>query len=442
MKRILCFVLVLLMICTLYAGVTVFAEEPATERVYNYSGETTADIWLSDYDEDDKCIGNAYVTFNAAASFSGAYLPHIWAGVKGNDQDADLRFELFRYDTDDEKTMKETPVFKKEQHFDGDVDDYVLPFGAVFPAGQYLFKITQYGDKGTAGIGRYTVLPRSGKLSYSESVIGSGPRGQFGFAIDFTRTEGISSYFRPLEGLEYDLEPFQTISEYIGGTAKSINDAGEFIIVTPEVPDGKALYSFTLTLCPTWGNQDGNSNLSCEVYKWMGDYTTSVNNGILDLIEITDHKDNSDLTLVFGTTCRYGSRYMLILTAPDGKIGYYLGSSDVPEGWVFFEGDDLSEITPACAVTYALVGDLGPEPTKEPEKTPEAAVTDAPADNPATPDNGGEIVVTLPPAENSGNSTESEKDSGSSLPVILGICGGVVVIAVIAVIVLKKRKKA
>ncbi|MBO7377238.1 MAG: PT domain-containing protein [Clostridia bacterium] len=438
------------------------ADDPTTARAYPYDVDAAlgADIWLNAFDAEGECIGSDYVVFNAAAPLKGLGFPVVFAGKEENDQDATVRFELFGWDTNEKKTLEGTPVFSREIHFNGDTRDVDLKIDDKLAAGQYLFKISQVTGQGewTEFPAHYSVLP-SGEISYSESTLLYGAKGRFAFYADFEATDGVTDYFKTLEGKsnQIDIQKEKTIIARNGDTPHEI---AEFGILTPEIPDGQVLYSITLANAPTWNNTNGDSDASFTVYKWKGDYETSVEGNPVASVEVLDHKDNSDMTARFDVALRYGHRYLIVVEpSNDGKIGYWEGRDARPDGWEFFEfGEELS-YNPTLKAAYAVVGDLGPEPTeaptKEPAPTPEVtekptaaptevpAVTDAPAptDVPVVTEEASKPVKTEdnPPG---GSDDKSGSGANMTVPIIVtSICGVIVIASVVAIILALRKKK-
>ena len=147
MKKFLTVLLVLAMILSV-PGLGVFAAEAdeTTYRATPYAEGASFDpgIWMNKFDEDGNCTGTNYVIFKTAADIKGFGLPKAFAGTSQNDQDATVRFELFKFDTDAETTLKGTPVHSEEVYMDGDFNEGMhFRLETPAPAGQYLFRITQ-----------------------------------------------------------------------------------------------------------------------------------------------------------------------------------------------------------------------------------------------------------------------------------------------------------
>ena len=459
MKKLTAVLLVLTMIISML-GIASFAaessEEPAADDTtfralpYDENGIEPS-VWLNVFDDEGAAIGSDYVIFNSAAPIKAVGLPVVYSGTSENTRDSEAKFELFKWDTDIEKTLSSTPVLNETVYFDGDHRDlshFVL--SEVQPAGQYLFRVSQVSGREEGEDGPYIVLAISA-MRYGDNRLEFGAKGPFAFYFDCEKTEGVNDYFKLLEGKEneIDIQPEKTVIAREGGA----HEIFEYGIVTPVVPDGQVLYTLTLTAAPTWTNTNGDSDVTYEVYKWTGDYDESIEGRLIDSGEILDHADNSNLTLKFGTNLRYGYSYLvLILRSNDGKIGYWEGSPEWPEGWMFFEGGSELDISPALRVSYAISGDLGPEPTDPPTKEPtEVPVTNPPTEAPATkeptdapaatevPATDAPVATDAPEITEKSSSTESKKSP--VLPIILGICGAIVVASVIVIIVVSKSKK-
>ena len=428
------------------------ASDDTTVRAYAYDETAgySASIWFSTFESDGTCTGTDYAVFNCAAPLKGIGLPELYAGRSENNSDCTVRFELFAWDTDANKTLKGTPVFSEDVYFDGDSKE--LPhftFDAPKSAGQYLFRITQLTAKDTdvENSFPYSVLP-IGELKYSENKIEFDSRGPFIFFIECEKAEGVSDYFLNLDGKgeEIDIQPEKTIFKREGAVPHPIF---EFGIVTPAVPDGQVLYSVSLTEAPTWANPNPDSDVTYEVYKWTGDYEESIDGKEIDSGEILDHKDNSNLTLKFGTKLRYGNAYLIVITRSNsGAIGYYQGGYEPSDEWLFYEYGLQLDYCPAMKAAYAIVGDLGPEPTEEPSAAPTGEpATDAPTDAPAVTD--ASVTTGAPETtgnagnDDSANNKDNKKDSkgGPLVPVIIGVCAAVIAAAIVIIVVKSKKKK-
>jgi len=423
--------------------------DESTIRVnaYDESAGYTASIWFSNFEPDGTCTGTDYAIFNCAAPLKGIGLPELYAGTQANNSDCTVRFELFAWDTDAGKTLKGTPVLREDIYFDGDSKE--LPhfvFDTAKSAGQYLFRITQLTPKDIDDETSfpYSVLP-IGELIYSENKIEFDSRGPFIFFIECEKTEGVSDYFLNLEGKgsEIDIQPEKTIFKREGAVPHPIF---EFGIVTPVVPEGQALYSISLTEAPTWANPNPDSDVTYEVFKWTGDYEESIAGKAIDSGELLDHKDNSNLTLKFGSKLRYGNAYLIVITRSNsGAIGYYQGGYEPSDEWLFYEYGLQLDYCPAMKASYALVGDLGPEPTDEPTAAPtDAPATDAPTDAPAATE-APDVTAAPKPTGSDKEKDKSEFKSENKfpvVPVIITACALAVIAAVVIILAVKKKKKA
>ena len=456
MKKIIALMLALLMTLSISGIISVFAEsdgasdeqagnDSSTIRVYSYNEAVnhTPSIWLNTFDSDDACTGTDYVIFKCAAPLKGIGLPELYAGISANKSDCDVLFELFKWDTDANKTLGGTPVFSEQIYFDGDNKE--LPrftFDSAQPAGQYIFRITQLSGKDEdEGRVPYSVLPIS-EMKYSDNKIEFDSRGPFAFFIDCEITEGVDDYFLKLEGKadDIDVQPERDIYKREGAVPHPIF---EFGIVTPVVPDGQVLYSVALTEAPTWTNKNGDSDIAYEVYKWTGDYEDSFGGKVIASGEILDHADNSNLTIKFGTALRYGYSYLIVITRSNaGAIGYYQGNY-TSDDWLFYEYGIQLEFCPAMKAAYALVGDLGPEATEEPTEVPTEVPTDSATEQAATDAKTAEPVNTNAPVNtDSGNkSSEGESKTSPIVPVLIAIGCAVIIASVIVIIIVTKNKK-
>ena len=468
MKKIISMLTAILVVLSVIGTAFVFAEEAAdaiTIRVGNYEeGTVSPGAWLNQFNEDDECTGSDYAVFNTAAAMKGIGFPVIYAGKSENDQNASMRFELFNWDTDAKKTLEGTPVFTNELALDGDTQNISLTFDSVLPKGQYLLRASQItGREGNyEGASHYTVLAQ-GDYKYSATKIDYDVKGAFAFFVDFEVTDGVTDYFALLQGAsaEIDIQKEKTIIARQGDSAHEIVEYG---IVTPEVPAEQVLYSINLSNSPTWNNTNGDSDCEIYVYKWTGDYDESIEGKEVYTGEMLDHADNSNLVITFGgSALRYGYRYLIVIyQSNSGKIGYWQGSDDRPDGWEFYENGIEVDYNPAFKCTYAIVGDLGPEPTEAPTAVPTevpptevptevpatAVPTDAPAtDKPVETDKPADATDKPADATEGGktNPTEAakttEEGKNNIVPIIVIIACAVVVIACIAVILIAKKKK-
>ena len=462
MKKLLSALIALVMAVTLFGTVSFAAgDEPAETDPTTFTGYTYEEgaridpaVWLNAFDADDNCIGNDYVVFNVASSVKKIVIPVFYAGTKAKDQDADVRFEVYAWDTDVQKTLAGTALFTEDKNLDGD-HPVELTMTEPLPSGQYLFNVTQLSGRGewTDGVAHYSVLPLC-DLKYSESYLSFGDRGKFAFYIEFEKKDGLDEYFLKLQGDGPELE-ILTEKTLIARNGDTPHEISEFAILTPVIPDGQVLFSVTLTNSPTWSNTNGDSDVEIAVYKWRDDYDESVSGNPVFETELLDHADNSNLIVKFGSALRYGHRYLIVFTRSNsGRIGFWEGVPDRPEGWEFYDQGEEVEYNPSMKVTYANCGDLGPEPTEAPtqaptEKPPEVPPTDAPAltDAPAT----DAPAPTDAPKETDGGQTDKTNEPGgsgdkpsggnSALPIIICIVCGVIIIGCAVVIVLSKKKK-
>lgn len=467
MKKILTVLLVLAMILSV-PGLGVFAAEAdeTTYRATPYAEGASFDpgIWMNKFDEDGNCTGTNYVIFKTAADIKGFGLPKAFAGTSQNDQDATVRFELFKFDTDAETTLKGTPVHSEEVYMDGDFNEG-MHFGleTPAPAGQYLFRITQLtGREESEGVAHYFVLPIC-DLIYGDTKIVFDAAGPFSFYVDCEKKDGVTDYLVALDGndTQVDVQPERTIIKRSGDNAREITEYG---IVTPVIPDGQVLYTLSLVASPTWSNTNGDSDCEWHVHKWTGDYDESIEGRTVASGEEIDHADNSNLTLKFGTALRYGNRYLIVIEKTNsGKIGYWQGEDEWPEGWEFYDFGSELDVSPSIKGQYALVGDLGPEPTEEPTKEPtEVPPTDVPTEVPVTdvpvatdapkptdvPDKTDAPNVTDNAPKTTGGSSDKNNEKKDSkggnniVPIIvIAACAVVVIGSVIAIIAAKKKKK-
>ena len=465
MKKLISMITAVIMVLSLIGTAFVFAEEavedPTTIRVTNYEeGSISPSVWLNTFNSDDECVGTDYVIFNTAADIKGIGLPVVYAGKPENDQDASVRFELFAWDTDAAKTLQGTALLNEEVHFTGDTQNVEFKFESPLAKGQYLFRASQTtGKEGNyESVSHYSVLPQ-GDFKYSPTVMEYDTKGAFAFFVDFQVTDGVTNYFVGLQGSATDIE-IQKEKTLIARNGDTPHEIIEFGIVTPEIPAEQVLYSINLSNSPTWNNTNGDSDVEVSVYKWTGDYDESVVGQEVFNCEVLDHADNSNLVIKFdGSSLRYGRRYLIVIyQSNSGKVGYWQGVDDRPDGWEFYENGVEVDYNPAMKCTYAIVGDLGPEPTEAPTAEPTevpptevptevpvtAAPTDAPAtDKPAETEKAGEATDKPAATENQGGNSgeKTQEEKKNIVPIIVIIACAVVVLACVAVILISRKKK-
>lgn len=469
MKKVLAMILALVMLLSLGSLFAFADDEPegfdpyaapdeATVRVAsNEHGTEAVGYWLNRFDgtdEDSLCTGYGAAVFNAAAPVKEIVFRYLWAGKSENGEDCDIRFEIFPYDTDFATSYTKDPVYSVERHYDfdkklgiaADAEYCIFKPESPLPAGKYVIRFSQIGDKGpSATNSRYIVLP-SVTSEYPPTVIDFDGT-PFGFMVDFEKKDGVTDYFLPISdgATNISIEKEQTVATRGGGGAFCFiqNHGGEYAVLTPVIPEGKSLYSINFIGSPTWMPKE-NSNVDIYVYKWKGDYDESVEGKCLFEDRIEGHQDNSDLIIKFEpTTLRYGvgtdNRYLIVIQACEDQIGYW-SSDEFPTDWAFFgnAGEEL-EIAPALKCTYASVGDLGPEPTEAPTEVPTEKPTAAPTEEP--------VVTEAPKATDAPKATEKADDkaktddSSNVLPIIIIAACALVVIACVVVVIAKKKKK-
>lgn len=242
--------------------------------------------------------------------------------------------------------------------------------------------------------------------------------------------------------VQYELEEAQEVAAKGDGVTNIVSGhGGEYGILTPEIPAGKTLYSLNIIGCPTWTNKNGDSNVDIDVYKWLGDFDVSMDAKSLYHEEVKDHQDCDDLLITFGPTAlRYGYRYLIVFHAYDGAVGYWHASGH-PDGWEFYGnlGSKIN-VTPWISVTYANVGDLGPEPTDEPEPP----ITPLPAGTPLPADSTEPVSLqTADPAqtdEQADIQTEEQADSADLLPLSLFCLSGTIIFVGAMLLIINKKK--
>lgn len=445
MKKIISVLLIISLVLSL-GVISSFADGEATEAKassYLEGAEVTPGVWLNQFDADWICIGTISAIFNAAAPFTAIVFPNYYAGKSENDQEADSRFELFAFTGEQEESLKADPVFKWETTVDGDQIGFKIDLGKTFPAGQYIFRVSEISENpDQVSPGPYAVVPAA-EAAYGTDVIAYfSPitTQDFAFDVIYDGSVPASEFFKPLE--------FSTPKSFkddkaVQVVARSGNNPHEimnvdFAILTPEIPEGKVLRYFTFKNAPTWSNTNHDSDLDFDVYVWDTDYSTTYGSRPIKSGSVLDHADNQDLTLDFGARLTAGNRYLIVVyRSGEGKIGFWGGDTILKEGWVFFEDEEETDMyLPACE--YKLSVYTGPaetpEPTEEPTPTPD--VTEAPEITEAPE------VTEAPPAEETEAPTleptaEPEKKTGCG-----GfVAGGFVSVCVLAAALFISKKK-
>ena len=389
MKKIISMLLIVTLVLSL-GLIPTFADEAVAS---NYTGDYTPGTWLNQFDGDGNCFGYSYTIFNAAAPFTAIVLPELYAGKSAEDRDADVLFELFSFTGEKAATLAADPIFKLEQHFDGDTKDTVIDFGKTMAKGQYLFKVSQTSanDDNNRTTGPYAVLPKPTEdyLYASDKVEFYSPIDTAGFCYKVVYDGSVAddAFFAEIVwSTPVSFKDDKTVSLVIrpmDSPAQRIQNM-DYAILTPEIPEGKVLRYFTFKNAPTWQNTNGDSDLDYEVYVWNNDYETSYSTKPIKSGNVLNHADNQDLTLDFGARLTGGRRYLIVVYASnDGPVGFWTGNTIRKEGWEFFM--DGEETTVYAASEYRYSTYTGPAETDEP--------TEPPTDTPAPTEPPTEVVT-------------------------------------------------
>ncbi len=449
MKKIISLLVSISILLSLTAAVWADAEE--TECVLTYSGKVSVGLWLNQFDEDGKCIGEAAVAFSTAAGFDAVVFQNLWAGKAENGEDPDVKFEVFKFDTDFATSEAAQPLFSETRHFDGDqapkykkdadgkdlLDEngnkiveqqygVTLELGKVLEAGQYVLKVSEIAEI-EDGVKPYAVIPNvTESLSNAYLLFESK---EFGFGLRFVKSAD-GNYFKKLDGREGQLE---IIAEEIADRDKEGHpvsfktDMVEFGILTPVIPENKALTQFIFSGSPTWNNQEGNSDVGYEVFVWDEDYEKTVTDKTpLHTGVIRNHQDNQSLTLPLELSCFAGRQYLILVYCDDdGNCGYYPTTPDADlGGFTFFaDGEEDKVANPAFQLGWSTVdesmkpADPTPKPTPAPTAEPATEPTKAPTTDPTA------APTTAPESSGCGSMA----------------AGGAVIVAAAAMLLLKKK---
>ena len=95
MKKVLSIILAVAVLFSL-SSLFAFAEEPAAEdpttvEVLTYEGDPSPGNWLNQFNEDEECFGNTYVSFRTGAPLKAIRFPSLYAGKSDDDRDVDGR---------------------------------------------------------------------------------------------------------------------------------------------------------------------------------------------------------------------------------------------------------------------------------------------------------------------------------------------------------------
>ena len=290
------------------------------------------------------------VSFSVTSGFTKIEFVQAW-GSNPETGTAVIVMELFNFKDSYEETVKGEPVYSRtftsdksetpEANAAGNFNNIVFDFGKVMPAGDYSMRLTL-----TSGEGTYFVPPsaaakyKTTEVMYTDFV--------FNCKIYFEkRSEG--SYFK-----KFDIDGLLDLQEYELTTGTRDNNAVELgdteFGVKFRVPDGKKLYSLTIPCCPTWGNKEGGSDITAELYEWKGDYGTSTKGKALVTAEKHDHVDGDNVLLLFDRQLPAGEYLAVFTSTGDKRIGFY-GGGALTEGVEMFRDGWETDYTPLFKLT-------------------------------------------------------------------------------------------
>ena len=439
-KPLICFTLALIILLS-QALTLSFAEpappvDPETTRFYSYAGEPGIGLWLNRYDNNDKCIGNVYVVFNAGSSFNQFGIPVLWAGSKDNGTDASLKVGIFEYNGSAEESIKTTPLFTETVRQNGNNSfGAIFPMGMVLPAGKYVLMCSQISYR-RDNAEPYLVIPTGTPFRSSDFLeFGGTAAGVMCFFIDFIKDENVQNYILPLtldKAAIVEPDPPVVLFNSAGSNARKLNDGETLAILTNMIPKNKVLSNLTFHSMPTWGNNDQGSNLAYDVYLWHKNYETTVASDPLVSGEVKNHMDNASLDLYFGDSLPGGVRYLIVTRSSGPKsIGTWSSDGELHEAnWrVFLNGKETKDGNQIPALSYTtgkvtyVETPSTPEPSSTPSDTPKPTAGES-----ETPQNTP-ITVTVP------ETNEKPTGCGSTITLSLGITA----VLLLAVPVLRKK---
>ena len=323
MKKVMALLLALAMILTLVNILPAVAADDITVRTFLIDPSPSSMGWI------ETNSGNGFATvFSTTRAMKAMVLPLTWA----KPVDIKVTYTLYRFTDNFLNTVNDDSNILYTASFitNGDhPQPWNLDFGGTYPAGEYMvtFKSQKVSEDGhfvlpVMQYGNYdTAFPAA---SYFENY----KYGLAGIVQEYTRSEPLcysivfdgndtssTDFFKPISGREGLISLDDSIVGWPGAataadpqTPYAFYDTG---ILTPEIPEGKVLYSFTFGAAPTWDDNSGNINVQYDVYVWEGDYDTTVDAEPLYTNTVKYRINGRNLELELGNTCVPGSRYLI-----------------------------------------------------------------------------------------------------------------------------------
>ncbi len=354
MKKVLTIVIALTLIAGLFV-IPSFAEDPTRVFTYETEGGVNVGLWTGNTDGRKDSHG---VTFNAASDFVGLGLPQYWNSNGTNAPLVTYDFEIFNFDTDYETSVKGTPVFKQTVNPEGDAGEGIyFDFGKTLPKGIYTIRFKVTSDEG------YTVLPVANtKNLYSNVRLSFTNDEPFAFYVDFTDS-GLSNYFKKLPDAGDEI--FE-VAMYTGSGRDPHNLSEGPVAIVIDVPEGYALRELIGIQSPTWGFHESGSDAIVEVYKWDGDYDSSVGGAVLASGAVTDHADNNNASFKLDKDLPAGS-YLAEFTLDGSEaIGFWCFTAVNEEGALSFQNGTEAKFWPDVHCKLIVVEPAATEPETEP----------------------------------------------------------------------------
>jgi len=206
-----------------------------------------------------------------------------------------------------------------------------------------------------------------------------------------------------------------------------------------EVPEGSQLVRFTVTAAPTWGTQN-NAGFTADIYKWTGDYETTLEGGLISTCVISQHQDNHAINMSFGYIP--AGTYLIHIHNFTDVIGTWeaIGfPAKYSSSWGYYQnGVEETSYLPGTAMT--VTADSDPQevtPYVTPTANPDGEVTEVPVEETPAP---------TEPEKTRSRMTEApvEVDTNESKAgLIAGIAVGAVMIAgtVAAILIVSHRDR-
>lgn len=215
-----------------------------------------------------------------------------------------------------------------------------------------------------------------------------------------------------------------------------------------EVPEGYSLERFVLLSCPTWGDQT-NAGFTADIYPWQGSYNDSVTGFPLESCVVSQHRDNSSISLPFGYIP--AGQYLIHIYGFTDVIGTW-EFAGLPDEYAFtwaYYQNGIEEIDYLPGTQMVLIRDDDPHTVlpRTPVPTLEPIVTEEGGESTG----GDDIDATDGPSKTRERITEEpgKIDANNGNSGIGGIIAGVAVAAVAVAatiitmgIIVRKDKKA